>query len=243
MSPMIIAHRGASGYAPENTMASFQMAQKLGSQGIELDVQLTKDGVPVVIHDELLDRTTNLCGQVSTYTWEELRQADAGSWMGEAWREEKVPALEEVLDAFSGMFLNIELKNSVVSHPGLEEKVISLITRYCDLANVILSSFNPQSVQRIKQLAPEISTGFLYETEPEHTSAIGFAVELLADAVHPDYQLLTEEKVYTFHEHGLLVNTWTVNDPEEMKKMVRMGVNGIITNYPDRLKELIDSLG
>jgi glycerophosphoryl diester phosphodiesterase len=238
MSPIIIGHRGASGYAPENTFSAFQLAQDLGGHGIEFDVQLTKDGIPLVIHDETLDRTTNLHGQVSTFTWEEIQKADAGSWMGEKWSGERVPRLADVLEACSHLFLNIELKNSIVPYPGMEEIVIELLKRYCDLSRVIVSSFNPQSVLRLKQLEPQLRTGLLYEEEPN--DVLKYARHLGVMAVHPDCRLLTEEKVRLFQGEGLQVNTWTVNEPEEMKKMVRMGVDGIITNYPDRLRELLN---
>lgn len=239
MSPIIIGHRGASGYAPENTFSAFQLAHEMGSHGIEFDVQLTKDGIPLVIHDETLDRTTNLRGQVSTFAWEELQQADAGGWMGDQWLGERLPLLQEVMEAYSHLFLNIELKNSIVPYPGMEEIVIELLKRSCDLSKVIVSSFNPQSVLRLKQLEPQLRTGLLYEEEP--SDVLEYALRLGVAAVHPDYRLLTEEKVRLFQRQGLQVNTWTVNEPEDMKKMIRIGVDGIITNYPDRLRELLDS--
>lgn len=237
MSPIIFGHRGASGYAPENTISAFRMAQKMGSHGLEFDVQLTKDGVPVVIHDETLDRTTDLKGQVSTYNWKQIQKADAGSWLDTRWSGEHIPSLEEVLREFSDLLLNIELKNSIVTYPGLEEKVLTLIRKYCQIDNVIVSSFNHQSLLKVKKLEPLIKTGILYEEEP--TDAVHYSLQLGANAVHPDFRLLTKEKTAAFHERGLFVNTWTVNERVDVEKMIRIGVDGIITNYPDRVLSLL----
>ncbi|MFC4766139.1 glycerophosphodiester phosphodiesterase [Effusibacillus consociatus] len=241
MNPLIYGHRGASAYAPENTISAFRLAQEMGCHGLEFDVQLTKDGIPVVIHDEKMDRTTDKRGQVSTYTWNGIQSADAGSWKGKRWKGEKIPSLEEVLAEFNGMYLNIELKNSEVPYPGLEEKVVSLIDSYCDSKKVIVSSFNHESVRRIKKLAPHIRTGTLYDREP--ANLFEYLQSLGGDAVHPSYRLVTKEKVEQFHKLGFQINTWTVNRAFSMKRILQMGVDGIITNYPDRLKSLITTNG
>ncbi|WP_026174431.1 glycerophosphodiester phosphodiesterase [Effusibacillus pohliae] len=237
MKPLNIAHRGACAHAPENTMAAFRLAVEMGCSGLEFDVQLSKDGIPVVIHDERLDRITGAHGLVSEYTWKELRTMDVGKWMGDRWKGERIPALEEVLVEFSGLFLNVELKNSVIPYDGLEEKVIRLIERYCDPANVIVSSFNHASVKFIKELAPHVQTGVLYTKEPQNV--LEYVSSLNANAVHPEYRLVTSEKISDFHFAGLMVNTWTVDQFAEIQRLIQMGIDGIITNYPDRLQFLL----
>ncbi|WP_018130374.1 glycerophosphodiester phosphodiesterase [Effusibacillus pohliae] len=237
MNPLNIAHRGAFAYAPENTMSAFRLAVEMGACGLEFDVQLSKDGIPVVIHDERLDRTAGAQGYVCEYTWKELRSLDVGQWMGDRWKGERIPSLEEVLAEFSGFFLNVELKNAVVPYGGLEEKVIRLMDRYCDSGNVIVSSFNHESVKRIKELAPHVRTGVLYTKEPERV--IDYVQSLNADAVHPHYRVVTADKISDFHAAGLLVNTWTVNRRGDMQRLVQMGIDGIITNYPDRVTDAI----
>lgn len=237
MNPIIFAHRGASAHAPENTMAAFRLARKMNSQGLELDVQLTSDGVPVVIHDESLQRTTGVEGQVANFSWEELQTLDAGRWMGENWAGEKIPRLEQVLTEFNDLILNIELKNSVVPYPGLEQKVIELVTAHCDIAKVIISSFNHDSVKRVKELAPLLHTGVLYEKEPADAAA--YVKNLGAIAAHPDHKLISRQQVEQFHAAGVQVNTWTVNTNTDMERMIAMNVDGIITNHPHRLHSLL----
>lgn len=239
--PLFIAHRGASAYAPENTLPAFRLARDLGCHGLEFDVQLTNDGIPIVIHDETLDRTTDRKGQVSALTWKEFQSIDAGGWKGKKWRGVKVPRLEEVLIEFRSMLLNIELKNSVNPYPGLEEKVLTLIERHCDVSRVIVSSFNHESLKKIKRLAPCIRTGVLYDTEP--ADAVGYAAKLGANAAHPYYKFLTKEKIDAFHARGFAVNAWTVDKPADMANLIRMGVDGIITNYPDRLRTVLATIG
>jgi glycerophosphoryl diester phosphodiesterase len=209
------------------------------SQGLEFDIQLSSDGVPVVLHDENLQRTTGIAGQVANFSWEQLQSLDAGSWMGETWAGEKIPSLEQVLTEFNDLFLNIELKNSVLPYPGLEEKVIELVFRYCNSANVIISSFNHQSVQRVKKLAPILKTGVLYEREP--ANAVEYVKSLGASAAHPDFKLLTRQGIEQYHAAGLQVNTWTVNTNADMERLIQMKVDGIITNHPHRLHSLLTS--
>lgn len=238
--PLVIAHRGASGYAPENTMAAFQLAQELGSDGLEFDVQLTRDGIPVVIHDELLTRTTGYQGYVGDLNLNELSKLDAGGWMSPKWKGEPIPTLEQVLQKYNGLFLNVELKNSKMAYPGLEEKVIELVLKYCKPDQVILSSFNHQSVQKLKQIAPTLPTGLLYSTEPKQI--LNYAIEIGAFAVHPDYKLLSQARMESYIKQGLHVNTWTVNESRDMEFCIKLGVDGIITNYPDRLHSMLNRI-
>jgi glycerophosphoryl diester phosphodiesterase len=234
-----LAHRGASGYAPENTMVAFRRAEQLGADGFELDVLLTRDGVPVVIHDETLDRTTDGKGWVHQHTYAELLHLDAGSWFAPAFAGEKIPTLEQVIAEFGKrMFLNIELKNSYIPMPQLEAKVIELIRRYGVEKNCLVSSFDHHSVADFHELAPEIPIGLLYDCILVH--AHEYAKRVGAMALHPYFRCTTKKLVDAAHAEGLQVNVWTVNETSDMHWMLAIGVDAIITNYPDRLRDVLD---
>lgn len=236
--PRNLAHRGASALAPENAMAAFQLAERLGADGFEFDVQVTRDGVPVVIHDEWLDRTTNGKGWVFQHTFEEVRRLDAGSSFGPEFKGEKIPTLEEVIAAFGErMFLNIELKNSYFDMPGLEEKTIELVRRYGVEQNVIVSSFHHGSMQRFRQLAPDIRTGLLYDCYI--VDVVEYAKKLGASALHPLFAGVKPEVVAAAKANGLEINVWTVNEPDHMRLVLAAGVDSVITNHPDRLREML----
>ncbi len=233
-----LAHRGASGHAPENTMAAFRLAEQLGADGFELDVLLTRDGVPVVIHDETLDRTTDGKGFVHEHTYEEIRGLSAGAWYGTSFAGERIPTLEEVIREFgSRLYLNIELKNSVIPMPMLEEKVIAIIRRYGVEKNCLVSSFDHGSVVKFHVLAPDIQTGLLYDCILFDSP--GYALRAGASALHPDFRCVRPEMVRAAHRNGLQVNVWTVNEPEDLRQMLDAGVDAIITNYPDRLRAIL----
>jgi len=159
-----LAHRGANTEAPENTMAAFRKAVEVGATGLEFDVQLSKDGAVVVIHDEKLERTTNGSGLVKDYTLEELQRLDAGTWFDEEFAGEKMPTLDQILDEFASteLIFNIELKSGIVLYPGLEEKVIEEVKRRNLTDQVVLSSFNHYSLVTCRELNKEIRTGMLY---------------------------------------------------------------------------------
>lgn len=222
------AHRGASGYFPENTMIAFEKAIEMGCDGIETDVHLSKDGVPMLIHDEKVDRTTKCIGYVNSYTYSEL------SKMG-------IPSLEEliILAKEKDMLLNIELKNGPVWYERIEEKVIEMLQNYEMVPKTILSSFNHYSMVKCKMLCGEIKTGLLYTEalyQPEK-----YCAYVGADALHPYYIVLTKEIITQIHKAGFSVHPYTVNRERDMKNMIDMGGDLIITNYPDKLKHLIMS--
>ncbi|WP_407311571.1 glycerophosphodiester phosphodiesterase [Desulfosporosinus sp. SB140] len=233
------AHRGASGYFPENTMLAFIKAVEMGCDGIETDVQMTKDGVLVLIHDESVDRTTNGSGLVKDFSFAELRHLDAGEWYGSLFTGVKIPMAEELLllARNTGIRLDLELKSGIIDYKGIEEKLIELIYYYRLQEHVILSSFNHYSMVHCKEIAPNLKTGLLYMEglyRPHH-----YARTARADALHPYYYSVNEEIVSQAHTEGLLVNTFTIDDTATMQRFVRMGVDGIITNFPDRLRTVI----
>ncbi|MGG1313225.1 glycerophosphodiester phosphodiesterase [Cohnella laeviribosi] len=234
-----IAHRGASGHAPENTMAAFERCIELGATAIETDVQMTSDGSLVLIHDESLARTAGSPKLVKDVTLEELRRLDAGSWFDPAFRGERVPTLRELLELVKpySLLLNLELKNGVVPYPGLEEAVVEEVRRFGMSDRVILSSFNHYSLVKCKRLAPEVRTGILYMEglyEPwDYASRIG------AEALHAYHYAVLPEWVAQAAERGIAYHPFTVNEPAEMRRLLAAGVSGIITDYPDRLAELL----
>ncbi|WP_029192715.1 glycerophosphodiester phosphodiesterase [Paenibacillus harenae] len=233
------AHRGASGYCPENTIAAFKKALELGATGIETDVQLTRDGQIVVIHDESLARTAGIGKLVKDIEYAELKSLDAGSWFSPEYHAERVPSLTQLLELLENTdtVLNIELKNGFVQYPGLERKVIELVRSYRMTERVILSSFNHYSLALCKELAPEIRTGILYMEGLYRPW--DYALTLQADALHAFKYAVTPEWTAEAAARGIAYHPFTVNETEEMERLIDAGAAGIITDYPDRLAEVI----
>ncbi|MCB2295578.1 glycerophosphodiester phosphodiesterase [Clostridium algoriphilum] len=233
------AHRGASAYYPENTMISFEKAVELGANGIETDVQMTSDGVLVLIHDEYVNRTTNGEGLVRDFTYDELNKLDAGSWFDKKYNTEKIPTAKDLIifAKENNIILNLELKNGVIVYPGMEEKLIEMIYKYNYEDKVILSSFNHYSMVHCKEIDKQIKTGILYMAglyQPEvYCKRIG------ADALHPYFYSVNKEIIDNAKKEGILVNPFTVNEEDCMKSLIKAGVDGLITNYPDKLKRVL----
>jgi glycerophosphoryl diester phosphodiesterase len=230
---MIYAHRGASGYAPENTMAAFREALRLGADGIELDVQLTRDGEAVVLHDHTIDRTSNGRGWLKDFTLAELRQYDFGSWFDSAFRGEPLPTLDETLAwlAPTALRLNIEIKNGPVVYSGLEDKVAVALARFHMEDRVIISSFDHLSLQRIKALNPRLQTGVLFYCRPVSVPAL--ARDCDAAWLHPHWQNLDAGWVEEARAAGLGINVYTINQADEYRWISGFAVDGIFSNYPD----------
>jgi glycerophosphoryl diester phosphodiesterase len=220
-------------------MVAFKKGLEQGATGIETDVQLSKDGQMVLIHDEMLERTTSGTGWVKDHTLQELKSLDAGGKFAPSFQGERIPLLEELLELTknSSTIINIELKNSSVFYEGLEEKVIQLVRDFHMSDRVILSSFNHYSLLHCKKLAPEIRTGILYMEglyEPWE-----YAKTLQADALHAYHYAVLPEFVAAAKASGKAYNPFTVNDVEEMERLLSAGVDGIITDYPARLAALL----
>ena len=230
------AHRGASGHAPENTLPAFEMAHLAGADGIELDVQLSKDGVPVVIHDEQIDRVSDGVGNVRDYTFEELRSFNMNRQFP-AYGRAVIPTLSEVYDLVKGteMAVNLELKNSVVFYEGLEEQVLELARRKGLEDRIIYSSFNHYSMRKIKRLLPTARVAFLYSDgildAAEYARQNGaYAIHpSLGNMVYPDLDIVRE-----CHDRGVRVHVWTVNEEADIERMRALGVDAVITNYVER---------
>lgn len=233
-----IAHRGFSGRYPENTLLAFQKALEVGADGIELDVHLTKDNILVIIHDERLDRTTDGCGLVKEHTYAQLRKLDASATYQGMYGRSSIPTLEQYFELIQGWngLTNIELKNSIIDYEGIEEQVLKLVERYGRKKDCIFSSFNHLSIQRIKALAPEVRCGFLEESRMIDPAeyCIRYGVEFW----HPFCYSMTDDIIAQLKAVGIGINVWTANTREEMEEMLRQGVDGVITNFPDLFGEV-----
>jgi glycerophosphoryl diester phosphodiesterase len=239
--PKIIAHRGASLARPENTLAAFSTALEQGANGLELDLQMSGDGALLVIHDETLDRTTSGKGYLHQKSLAEIRALDAGAWFSEQYRGERVPLIQEVLELVHNkdILLNIELKNGIVPYHGMEEKLIQVLDQYPE-QQVIVSSFNHHSLHKLKLLKPGLDCGALYIAgfiEPWHYARQwGFA------ALHPIYLNIIPDLVTGCRTAGIRLYPWTVDDDDVLQKMVLSGVDGIITNAPERLVKIREGM-
>ena len=230
----IFAHRGASGYAPENTLEAFALAIKQGADGIELDVQLTRDRIPVVIHDETIDRVTSKTGYVKDYTLKELKELTVLESKFPAYTTSKIPTLEEVLDAVkaSGILVNIELKTGIYWYPDIEQIVADLVRKSGMEEKVIYSSFNHYSIQQIKKIVPEAETAYLYSDVI--LDVTNYAKDTNVDGLHPAiYHVKIADFLDEYLKSGLNVRVWTVNEEKDMDWLNGAGVTAIITNYPD----------
>ncbi len=228
--PFIWAHRGASKIAPENTMAAFAAAVELGADGLELDIHLSRDGIPVVIHDESLQRTTDGQGLVADASLERLKQLDAGGWLSPEFMGEPLPTLEEVLSAFSGKLrLNLELKEF---DAGVE--VLSLLRQYPE-AEIIISSFDYDLLKRLRSLDETLPLAVLF-AEGNWRQAVRLASELSACAFHPADNLVCRRMVAACRKLALPVSVWTVDRAEQARSLARMGVSGFFTNDPGTLR-------
>lgn len=233
----IWAHRGSSHDAPENTLAAFELALQDQADGIELDVQLSADGVVVVCHDETIDRTSDGSGTVAELTLAQLREHD----FGHGWPDRHpIPTLAEVLDlvAPTDLRVNVELKNSIVAYPGLEQSVEEVVagSRLARAAaeRLVYSSFNHRSLRRLAEAGTTVPLGVLH-VEPlvrswDYVAMVG------AQALHPYAGSLAEDEIAQCRARGVEVNVWTVDDPDLAQQLARAGASAVITNVPARLR-------
>lgn len=229
-----VAHRGFSGKAPENTLAAVHMALELPFvRWLEIDVQLTRDGVPVVIHDYSLDRTTNGHGKIREMSFEQIRRLDAGGWKGRAFRGEKIPSLEEVLTLASGhVRLNIELKTVNNLYPGLEQAVMDLVLTKNMIQDVVLTSFDEGTLQRIKTLDSRFRTGLIYDSR--RGDPVRRVDELQCSFLSIAASRLNPERSSVLSERGIQLMAWTVNRARGMRRLAAMHSDIMIcTNRPD----------
>lgn len=233
MKTKVWAHRGASAYAPENTLEAFLLAAEQGADGVELDVQLTKDGEMVVVHDEEIDRVSDGSGFVKDYTLAELKNLNFNKTHPE-YQNVKIPTLREVYEALkpTGMTINVELKTGIFWYKDLEKKVLELTKEMEMEDRVIYSSFNHYSIQQMKKIVPEAETAYLYSDVILNVAE--YAKNTKVDGLHPAvYHVKMADFLKEYLGSNLNVRVWTVNEKADMKWLIDAGVTAIITNYPD----------
>ena len=231
----IIAHRGASGYAPENSKSAFLKALDLNADGIECDLQLTKDEQIVIIHDRSVDRTSNGKGLVKEKTLKELQQLDIGKWYSDDFAKEQIITLDELLDLCpTDKILNLEIKIRFGIHDNIEQKVVNVLKKHNTLDNIVISSFDHETIKTINELNSKIKVGLLMSENllnlPEYIKYNNLKIY----SIHNNYESVTEKCLKDLKANGLKSYTWTVNEKNDMDQLNSMGVDGIITNYPDR---------
>lgn len=232
--PIIFGHRGASKYAPENTLIAFQTAFDQGAPAIELDVMLSVDEKLVVIHDTTVDRTTNSSGKVNELTLDALKKIDAGSKFTTKYNGERIPTLEEVFDLTKGRFLvNIELKNYHSPADCLVEKVIDLVVNRKMNDSVIFSSFLPGNIIKVRKRLPNVPSALLTFGGLIGKFEISPLLRFLSPHfIHPDYQLIDEKFIQREHTHHRRVNVWTIDKEADLRRFIKADVDGIITDDP-----------
>ncbi|MHA1652851.1 MAG: glycerophosphodiester phosphodiesterase [Candidatus Thorarchaeota archaeon] len=224
---LVIGHRGAAAHAPENTLSSFETAWKMGADMVELDIQLTSDGEMVCVHDYDLERVCGVKQLVSETSLEEIRRLDAGDGS-------RIPLLAEVLDFCRGKIgVNIEIKV-----PDIEEQALNMVLERDMRDSVMFSSFFQQTLRHLRELDSFIQTGVLYSEPPE--SPVQYALDFGATSINPLFFTLTPKIVEQAHDAGLKVFPWTVNDEDMILEMLKMGVDGIISDMPDVAARVVD---
>ena len=247
MECIVIAHRGSNKLAPQNTLPAFRQAIAEGTDGFETDVHLTKDGKLVICHNYTVDSTSDASGQITSYTLAELKMFDFGSYFSADFAGTPLPTLDEFLEltsAYGESVINIELKSPKKSRLQMVRKTVEAVKKYGVLDRVIISSFDTRILKAVKAVEPDCRTAFLYPTNKpavHRFECIPFitAKTIGADIIHPAYPFVTPLLVKTAHRLGLKVNVWTVDDEQTVRRMLRCGVDGIITNRPGKVKEYI----
>lgn len=245
--PLIIAHRGAMAYAPENTIASFRIALELGANALELDLRQTKDGRLIVIHDASVNRTTNGKGNVDDYSFETIRDLDAGSWFDKKFNFERIPELQEVINMLSdSVFIIKELKEGNETYNKIEEKVVSLIRQNKIERQTILKSFDPNVLKRLRKIAPDIPLCYVYTFRIPWLGMIidrGISFKSIwnidVEYLQPHRFFLSRSFVKKAQFQGFKVIAWGVESESAILEALDFGVDGIETNYADKVKRIL----
>jgi len=243
--PKVIGHGGAKGYAPKDTKASFQKALELGVDAVELDLHQTRDGTPVVYHDPYLDRTTQHRGLIGEKWIQELKNIDVGSWFSPKFHGERILTLEEAMDLILGRAeLVIELKQARgrkdIRYEGLECRVCQAIRERDAYEEVMVTSFDHFALLEVKRLDPKVRVGMLFGAN--WLTLWDEVRELRPYAIFPHWVFTTRDLVEEAHERGIQVYVWVVNEENWMRKLFRWGVDGVVTDYPDRAGHVLDEL-
>lgn len=237
--PQIFAHRGACAVAPENTLPAFEKALELGADGIELDVQATADGILVVLHDFNLGRTTTGSGLLRTHTLAQLAHVDAGVLFDESFAGTRIPTLAQVFDLVGDRCLvNVEIKNLAWQGGREPAPLVRMIQQRRLHDQVIVSSFNPLALLKMRQLDPSIALGRLYvPQQPLNSMSAWFGALIAAEALHPHFRMIDAQLIAKARSRGQFVNTWTVNDVTDARRLAQLGVDAMITDVPDMIRQ------
>ena len=242
MKTKVWAHRGASAYAPENTLEAFSLAVEQKADGVELDVHLSKDGKLVVAHDETLERVSDGTGYIKDYTLEELKRFTFHKTHPE-YESARIPTLEEVYGLLkpTGLEINVEIKTGILFYPGIEEKLYELERAMGMEGRIIYSSFNHYSAMKMKKLDPKSRVGLLYSEG--FIDIPSYAARLGADALHPAlYDLQYERYLEDCRKNNLLLHVWTVDEETQIRSLVENGIDAVITNKPDVARRVVDGM-
>jgi glycerophosphoryl diester phosphodiesterase len=235
---LVFGHRGASGYAPMNTIPAFELAAEQGADGVELDTHLSKDGQLIVLHDFTVDHTTNGSGFARDMTVAELKALDAGSKKDLKFAGVQIPTLDEVFEAIGQkLYVNVEIKSETEDTDGVEQAVADCLARNHMLERVIVSSFNPLALKRFREIAPEVPIGYLYM--PDYQPFAEVMDALPHEARHPHHPMIDRAYMDWAKSKGYRVHTWTVNDPARAAELQRLGVDAVITDTPDIMLEAL----
>jgi len=236
--PLVVAHRGGKQWAPENTMAAFKKSLAAKVDGIELDIHVCKSGELVVIHDDTLERTTNGTGPVGDADWKDLSKLDAGTWYKAEFKDERLPLLKDVLDAVQGkLTINVEIKNCPSNYAAIDTKLLTLLDKYPYPDKIIISSFDHKVLKKIHDQTTKYKLALLGDSVfydlPAYAKTVG------ATAWNTDFDCVRADTVKDAHDAGLQVNTWTVNAKDGWKKACALGVDSIITDDPQGLRDYL----
>lgn len=245
----VISHRGANRQAPQNTIPAFERSLEIGVDGFETDVHLSKDGIPVVCHNYTIDETSNGKGEISEMELTELRSYDFGSYFHDKFKGTTLPTLEEFLTLCETAdidVMNIELKTPKNGEKDIVKKTIDAVKAHGLFDKLLISSFSYELLIECKRIDSACKTGLLYSPQDKIAyeqmifNYVGFAEKIGADYLHPHYSMVNKRYVKRLHEKGIKVNVWTVDSPEAAVRMLKCGVDGIITNVPDVMNAIVE---
>ncbi len=240
-TPLIISHRGANKYAPQNTIPAFEKAIELGTDGFETDLHITKDGHVVICHNYTIDETSTGKGKIAEMTLDELRRYDYGSYFSKKFEGTQIPTIDDFLSLVEKTdikILNIEIKPPKEKETAIVRETIRAVKEHGLFDKLLISSFSPEILREAKRIDRNCKTGFLYAPNSPTTPLVAWRIisyvkSLGCDAVHPHFIFVNKKYIEKAHAAGLMVNPWTVDLPEIIDNMMRWGADGIITNLPD----------
>ena len=246
--PLVISHRGANKYAPQNTIPAFEKSIEIGVDGFETDLHITKDGHVVICHNYTIDETSDGKGKIAEMTLDELRKHDYGSYFSKKFKDTPIPTINDFLALIENAdieVLNIEIKPPKQKNTPIVRKTIEAVKAHGLFDKLLISSFSPEVLREAKRIDPKCKTGFLYAPNSPTTPLvawriISYAKSLGCDAVHPHFIFVNKKYFEKAHAAGLKVNVWTVDLPEVIDNMIRWGADGIITNLPDVCNKMME---